>query len=144
MRTIFLIALVIVAVPDRQDPNTKSPQEELLGEWQFVKGLLLGREDLLGGKDLAYLFGNDVIRVRDNGQIMPADDRGYLIDTTQKPIAFDIIPKNGQKVLGILKLEGDQLVICYNAGPPSPTRPTEFIAPPQSMTALMYFKRAKK
>src|SRR5262249_13183302 len=101
MPTLVLIAVTLVAVPDRQDPNpsktndVKSIQEQLLSEWQFVKMVVLGREEALGGKDMALIFEKDVIRVRENGRMKQGEDAGYRVDPSQKPVAFDLMPKNG-------------------------------------------------
>jgi uncharacterized protein (TIGR03067 family) len=148
MRTLLLLSVLTVAVPDRQDPNKKevqSPQEQLLGEWQFVKAVVAGQDDLLGMKDMALIFEKDVIRVRENGQMKQGEDAGYRIDASQSPIAFDLMPKKGpdMKILGILKIEADQLVICFSGGP-NAVRPTEFASAQQSPTIVMYLKRAKK
>jgi uncharacterized protein (TIGR03067 family) len=144
------MAAVLVSVPDRQDPNKKdapaSVHDQLLGEWRMEKAVVLG-QNVMDKKDAVLIFEKDVIQVRENGQIKERDGAGYRIDTTKTPIAFDLTPKNGppdMKVIqGILKIERDELVICFSAGP-NAARPTDFQSGQDGATMVMYLRRVKK
>jgi uncharacterized protein (TIGR03067 family) len=147
MRVLVLIALVLVAVPDREDPNKKDVkpvQEQLLGEWKCVKAVHDGRDEF-DKKNVVVIFDKDVIRVREDGKIQQRDEAGYRIDSTKKPITIDLTPRNDPdlKIQGILKVEGDELVICFGDGP-NAARPAEFVSAPNSRAALLYLKRVKK
>jgi uncharacterized protein (TIGR03067 family) len=148
MRALVFVALAVIAVPDRQDPNKKDDkpfEEQLLGEWQYVKAVHGGQDAPIGNQDLVLIFGKDSIQVRQQGKIQDRDATGYHIDATRMPIAIDLMPKNGpmEKIPGILKLEGDELVICI-AEPPGTARPTDFVSAPNSRGSVLYLKRIKK
>jgi uncharacterized protein (TIGR03067 family) len=148
VRAVLLIGVLAIAVPDREAPKVETVkpfQEQLLGEWRFVKVVLAGQDDPKGNKDLVLTFTKDVIHVRENGQAKPSEDAGYRIDATRQPIAFDITPKvpQGMKIAGIIKLEGDDLTICLSAPTgPEAGRPTNFASTPEVI--LMHLKRVKK
>jgi uncharacterized protein (TIGR03067 family) len=69
-----------------------------------------------------------------------------VLDPKAKPAAIDVIPdggpSRGERVLGIYKLEGDELTICMaDAGKP---RPVKFSAENDEPQTLMVFQREKK
>src|ERR1700684_3261385 len=116
MRSFVVIALVILAVPDREDPSKKAVkpvEEQLLGEWLCVRAVQAGQDDPIRQRELTLIVEKDVIRVRENGKINSRDETGYKIDAAKKPITLDLTPKNmtDLKIPGILKLDGDDLVI---------------------------------
>ena len=67
------------------------------------------------------------------------------LDPSRDPKTIDVIPDGGkdrgERVLGIYKLEDDQLTICMAA--PGKPRPTEFKAEKGSGCTLRTFTRAK-
>jgi uncharacterized protein (TIGR03067 family) len=68
------------------------------------------------------------------------------LDPTAKPKTVDKVitkgPGKGETMLGIYKLEGDQLTICLAVG--GKERPTEFAAPANGNAMVVVYKREKK
>lgn len=150
MRSLLLLTLLAVAVPDREDPTPKSKakpiQQQILGEWQLVGTVIGGNPDRRKDDRGAVLtFTASEIQIAENGKRQENDDAVYTLDATRKPVAIDITPKRGgeRKIEGILKVEGDQLVLCFPHGGGA-MRPTDFVSAPQSQVAVMHFKRIKK
>jgi len=131
MRLMLLLTVMAVAVPDRQPvgpaPMSTKPQDRILGLW-FYENRAIGQVAPPNRIDLGIQFlpeGETVFMV--NGKPSPQDGltAKVVIDWTQNPVAIDFIPKRGgHKMLGILKLEGDNLIMAIrtNEGP----RPTNF------------------
>jgi uncharacterized protein (TIGR03067 family) len=73
-------------------------------------------------------------------------DSTYRLDAKQDPPHIDMIGTEGdlkgKAALGIWKLDGEQLTMCY-VMPGSP-RPTKFESQPQSGAFLVVWKRAQK
>ena len=118
MRAIVLFAIFAVAVPDRPDPTPKQdmppPQHQVAGDWQDRNNQT---------HMLRFVGGESVFMV--NGQASPGDGltANVFIDWSKSPATIDFMPKQrGGKMMGILKLEGDQLNIALTMGAgPRPT-----------------------
>jgi uncharacterized protein (TIGR03067 family) len=150
MRAVLLLTVLSVAVPDRPDPSPREKaapiQQQLLGEWQLTSTLVGGDPKLAKGPpDTVLIFMPGVIQVRENGKRRESDDASYTLDVTKSPTAIDILQIQGpqNKVEGILKVEGDQLTICFAFGGRG-SRPTGFASAPKTQNALMQFKRIRK
>src|SRR6266566_2152288 len=98
MRAAWLLVTLIVAAPDRQPVGpvemAKKPQDLILGHWSYE---------------------NRAIGSAPAGKPSPADGltANVVIDWSQNPVAIDFIPKRGgNKMMGILKLEGDHLILA--------------------------------
>jgi uncharacterized protein (TIGR03067 family) len=147
MRVLLLLALFLVAAPDRENPTPKAKpkpfEEQILGDWQlesvqFGGGINPPKET----ENRTFLFTPTEIQVKQNGMAKPEDHATYTLDTSKKPIAIDFQPKMGgqMKIEGILKLEGDRLTFCFALGGP---RPTEFTAETKTIQAVMQLKRIR-
>ena len=145
MRAVLLLAVLFIAVPDREDPAAKDAKtlaKQLLGAWESVKLTNFGEElDL----KLTLVFESDEVRVYHDGKYQADEDARYVIDASKMPATMDIFPIKPcqKKEQAIFKIEGDQMTVCaiqVNDGP----RPTEFRSPPNSRVTLVHFKRVKK
>ncbi len=147
MRILLMLTAIVVAVPDRPD-STKKPgkpiQEQIIGEWQVTKAVRGGRDEM-DKKEAVLIFGKDTIQIREDGKIQPRDNANYRIDATQNPIHLDITVDMGPKerLLGILKLEGDELIICFSHDR-GENRPLNFESTPDSQTMVIHMRRIKK
>lgn len=150
MRAILMIAVLAVAVPDRQDPNVKVAkplQEQLQGEWQMTQAVTGGNNKVedqmkVNGTTLVIKGNQMKIREADRDNI---DEVTFTLDAAKKPSAIDLMPKRGgpRKIEGIIKIEGDTLSLCFpHAG--EGERPSEFVSPPNSRVSLLQFKRLGK
>ncbi|MSQ94300.1 MAG: TIGR03067 domain-containing protein [Gemmataceae bacterium] len=148
MRALLILSMLAVVVPDREDQTPKEKakpiQQQILCDWQLVQSVRGGRPDhQKDAMDAVLTFTAGEIQITENGKRQDRDDAVYTLDLTKKPVAIDITPKRGneRKIEGILKLEGDQLTICFTLDGP---RPTEFTTRGEKVIALMQLRRIKK
>ena len=116
MRAVFLIATFAVAVPIREDPTPRQEkplQEKILGDWRIDSG---PNDGVL--RVLRFTATDMLILV--DGKPWPDDAYSgpFTMDVAQNPVTFDI---QRNKYQGILKLEGDQLIVCLSLGGARPT-----------------------
>jgi uncharacterized protein (TIGR03067 family) len=123
MRTLWVLPLLMLAVPDRQDPTPKDaglPVDQIIGDWRCINDT----------GDTVHTFR--ITRTDSlwsiNGQ--PHPDNGLsadiVLDATKNPATIDFTPKRGgEKILGIWKVEGDKLILAFHGG--NQSRPTEFV-----------------
>jgi len=68
-----------------------------------------------------------------------------LIDSTQKPIAIDLTPKDGPEVgkpmLGIIKIEKDSITLCWTDRGEKTERPKEFSSTKENKQFLIVMKK---
>ena len=127
MRTAFVLALLI-ALPDRPDQSPrekpKSLQELFLGDWGIEK------TDVTGNR---YGDINSIWRITPSGAIWvsggtPMDANGltasYTIDWTKNPITIDLKPKSQTAMPGILRIDGDRMVMALDTA--GTNRPASF------------------
>ena len=117
---------------------------ELEGAWVCTCATIDGRP--LAPEAAAQLrltlTGNRYQTAR-GGQVL--FDSTFTLDPARQPKQIDLIGTEGElkgkAALGIYKLEGDQLTICYVM--PGSERPKTFESPPQSGVFLVVWKRAE-
>jgi len=70
-----------------------------------------------------------------------------VIDSTQKPIAIDLTPKDGPEVgkpmLGIIKIEKDSITLCWTDRGEKTERPKEFSSTKENKQFLIVMKKKK-
>jgi uncharacterized protein (TIGR03067 family) len=142
MKTLLSLGLIgcsfaLCLADDKKDPTA--------GKWVIES---VTRD----GKDAAALKGATREHADGTYTITPAKDSKapqsggtYTIDTTKSPIAIDMKAKggtyDGKALLGIVKLDGDTLTICF--AEPGKDRPTKFESTAGSGFVLAVLKKAK-
>jgi uncharacterized protein (TIGR03067 family) len=150
MRACLILAILAAIPPDRPDPNPKGKAvpllEQMQGEWKLTKATRGDQpEDPQKVTRTTFLIKGDVMHIKEFER-NSTEDAKFKLDETKSPIAFDIVPLkdrgNGEKivVVGILKLDGDTLTICFAHGGRG-NRPTEFASPPNTNLSLLELKR---
>jgi uncharacterized protein (TIGR03067 family) len=153
MRAVLMIAVLAVAVPDRQDPNTKDTKplpEQMLGEWRMVKAVSGGNAENGDKIDGTTLIVKDkTMEIKEAQRGGHVENVAFTLDETKKPVAIDLMPQRGpgngrETVVGIIKIDGDILTLCFGRGGGGGKRPTEFLSPPGSDVSILEFKRVNK
>jgi uncharacterized protein (TIGR03067 family) len=147
MYTSLLTGLaLLVAAPGPKDAPKKEPT--IVGEWVGEKAVSGGMELPVPKGGITITFTKDgVVAVVEGGRAKP-DNGSYKVDPKKDPPEIDLIPPDNKKeptVLGIYKLDGDTLTLCFDRGGGGASdRPKKFESPAGSSTIVMTLKRGKK
>jgi len=132
---VFALALVASAAAE----TPKEALEKIQGTWKPEK-LEFGGEPApkeVMDKLVLTIKGNQIVGSDD------ANDPATLeLDPSKTPGHVTLTEKNGKKQLGIYKLDGDVLTLCFAEG--GVERPAEFKSPKETKIALIVLKRMKK
>jgi uncharacterized protein (TIGR03067 family) len=139
-----LLLAFALAAPALKDAPKKGG--DLTGEW-VVESVVYGGRPRAPQKDpLRYVFDADGTWTIYRGERKPPGNRAYRTEPDAEPPAitlkYDAAEQDGPESLGIYRLDGDTLTMCYNR-PGVSKRPTEFASPEGSGTSLMVLKRAR-
>jgi uncharacterized protein (TIGR03067 family) len=123
--------------------DTVNPKD-LAGTWTCasatIDGKPLAQET---AKELRLTLTADRYKTERGAQVL--FDSSYKIDATKTPAQIDMIGTEGDlkgmAALGILKLDGDTLTMCYVM--PGKERPTAFDSQPNSGAFLVVWKRGQ-
>jgi uncharacterized protein (TIGR03067 family) len=143
MNFTLLVAALAVAAPGLKDPKV----ENLVGTWEVESvtsdGKVVARA---ADKWARYTFSADgkwVVQQKGQAAVGP---RGYTVDTKATPATIDLstppTSPESPTVLGIYKIEADQLTLCVAF--PDRDRPSKFESAEGSKVSLIVLKRAKK
>jgi RNA polymerase sigma-70 factor (ECF subfamily) len=126
------------AAPD-QAKGAKD-EEKILGTWVLVsseEGGQKGPEERIKGVTVTFTAdGKTTTKQGDKEQ-----EFTYELDPAKTPKEFSGTNAQGRTVLGIYKLDGDTLTVCFDR---SGGRPTEFASPKGTVIVLEVLKRQKK
>jgi uncharacterized protein (TIGR03067 family) len=139
-----LVLALTVAAPALKDRPNKAA--DLTGEWVVESSVANGRPRP-GGKELQrYVFAADGTWTVYRGERKLNGDRAYRVDVAADPPAitlkYEPAEQDGREALGIYKVDGDTLTLCYTRTG-SGRRPTAFESAPGSGVNLIILKRAK-
>jgi RNA polymerase sigma factor (sigma-70 family) len=138
------LAVAIAAVGARQALADKKEapkdEEKILGTWAVVSGEEGGQkapEERI--KQAKLIFAADGKLTAKLGE--REQEFTYQLGPAKKPKEFSVMDDKGRTMLGIYKLDGDTLTVCYDR---SGDRPAEFASPEGTTVVLEVFKRVKK
>jgi len=142
MRTLLALGFVLGVIglttaADSKDPTT--------GKWIIESVTRDGKANAaFKGAVRAHADGNYTLTPSKESKA-PATTGTYTLDTTKSPIAIDMKPKggtyDGKTLLGIVKVDGDTMTICF--AEPGKPRPTKFESTAESGTVLAVHHKAK-
>jgi uncharacterized protein (TIGR03067 family) len=120
----------------------KNERKQHQGTWTVTSSIYEGQKaDAEVMRSITRTVSGDHVVWKRNGKQFAGTK--FELDPRQEPKTIDVIPVGGpnrdKRVLGIYKLEGDQLTICMAAA--GGRRPKEFKAPKGSGCTLRTFRR---
>lgn len=127
--------------------------KSLQGHWIFEKGERNGFSYWSLPEEAIYIENNLLKHVKKNGDIIFNGSACDIeVDASKSPVAIDLIRKNGapgQKVFGIVKVEGERLIIATNTSDDTKERrPGQFTsqltAGQERAAVVQTYKRAPK
>jgi uncharacterized protein (TIGR03067 family) len=144
MNAILLGTAILVAAPALKEAPKK--ETGIVGEWIPESMTMAGKAAKAPTAGLRYEFTNDgKWIIRREGKDTPSTPREFKVDTKADPHTIDVgSPAKGgvgPSMLGIYKVEGDSLTICFA---PGGERPTSFAPEENARFMVMVLKRAKK
>jgi uncharacterized protein (TIGR03067 family) len=140
----LLIGLaVVVAAPAPKEAPKK--EATIVGEWIGEKAVSGGKELPVPPGGISMGFNADGTLTLHEGGKGNVKTGSYKIDPKKDPPEIDLSPpadKKDDTILGIYKLEGDTLTLCFQKG--GPGRPTKFESPEGDRSVVITMKRVKK
>jgi uncharacterized protein (TIGR03067 family) len=140
------LAVALAAPAPKEAPKKEA---SIVGEWVGEKLVIGGKEmpPAKGVKGLRFTFAEDGKVTVENDKSDP-ETGTYKIDGKKDPAEIDLlmeVEKNKPATLGLYKVDGDTLTLCFEftLGDKA-ERPTKIESPAGSNFMLMTFKRAKK
>jgi uncharacterized protein (TIGR03067 family) len=144
MQPSLLLGLsLVVGAPGLKDRPAK--QDSIEGEWAIVSRIIGGREDAkASGSSADFRITADRWVLLNPGGA--SNESELKLDSSAKPPTLTTSPLGGAPaagghLIGIYKLEGDMLTICYVF---QGERPTKFESPAGTDTRLMTLKRVRE
>jgi RNA polymerase sigma-70 factor (ECF subfamily) len=120
-------------------PQARTDKERIQGTWVLESGKNGGQDAPAGFVGaLKLVFAGDKVSVQFNENVRK--EGTFTLNAAAKPPQIDLI-ENGKPALGIYRLRGDELTICFDEG--ANQRPGEFTSEAGTNHTLMVLRRAK-
>lgn len=145
MRAVLLVTLLLPAIPVRPErPQAETqpqvgPQQLIIGDWLCEKVTSAQGQNLGTPGNNRMIFrilpGQSIFIVNGKDSEHDGLTGAYTIDWTANPPAMHFRPKRGGKLGGLIRLEGDLLVLALGGETP----PMGF----GSASMIAYYRRVK-
>jgi uncharacterized protein (TIGR03067 family) len=133
-----------IAAPAPKEVPKKETPSPIIGVWQCESMTYGGQAAPPGVTEMVYEFtaeGKLIIRYTKGAA---PKEQAYTVNDKKEPSHIDwVIRKNAGTILGIYKVDGDSLTVCFSDGYEG-KRPAKFESPVGSKEMLYKFKRAPK
>lgn len=144
MSTAMMLSLsLVVGAPALKDPPARPQAIE--GEWFLVERTVGGKQEVLaaGPKQSRFSISTDQWVINQGND--PPSKWELQLDAAARPAQITLYKPDGVRsetgLVGIYKVEGDTLTICYVF---KGTRPTSFESPDGTEIRIMVLKRARE
>lgn len=134
------LALAIAAPAPKDPPKKEAPS--LVGVWSGESGTRGGKPDHPPAGTTIEFTADGKVLIKEGTDREP-EGGTYRAVRTKTPAEIDITPPgkgNDPMILGIFKIEGDTLTMCFALGG---DRPKDFVSPAGSEAMLITCKRVK-
>jgi uncharacterized protein (TIGR03067 family) len=147
MQATLLFAALALGAPALKDPPRK--EVKLEGEW-VVESQTTGGRPLKSKLERRYIFSADGkwtmttarVKAMAGANVTPKLTRVYSVDKSKDLTTIDMKTSAGLErptYVGIIKMDGDRLILCYNRG--TEERPTKFESLEGTNTVLIVLRR---
>ena len=144
MRAFAFCSLFVLAIPAMADEKSDGEFKALTGKWEIVKSELGGADitDHLKAMKFEIMAGGKYVAELGKEK----DEGSFTLNLAKKPKEMDIKATGGpgkdKLIKAIYKLDGDDMVICYELGGDG-ERPTKFETKKDTKQLLTTYKRKK-
>ena len=117
--------------------------QDLQGVWQATSWVWKGRNVSYPTDDYFAFSAGNRFALGWLGRKEPMAEGSYLLHPSRTPHGFDLLdrgPASKPHTLGIYRLDGNRLTLCWREGGP---RPKEFVSKPGMDTVLVELVRVK-
>lgn len=136
----LLVGLALIAGEPVKKDDAKAT---IVGSWIGESAIRGGKETPVPEGGVTLTFTEDGKASFKEGNKKGRDDATYKTDAKKDPAQIDILPpKDEPSLVGIYKIDGDTLTLCFSGGKDA-VRPTKFESAEGSRTMLMVFNRKK-
>ena len=145
MTSMMLIAGTMwgIAAPGpKEEPKKAASQSPIVGEWILDSATAGGMA--VPQVDMKFEFTKEGKMIQTRKGKRDREEQAYTVNEKKDPFEIDwVIRKNEGTILGIWKVDGDTLTLCFTDGYDG-KRPSKFESLAGSKELLFKFKRAPK